>query len=62
MHRPFHAGRSALEAAHFAVTFYGLILTLGGILSTCPTAAVVGFLMMFVGLAFFFLNNLFQED
>ncbi|MBM3822546.1 MAG: hypothetical protein FJ404_06635 [Verrucomicrobia bacterium] len=62
MHPPFHEGRSTLEAVHFGLAFYGIVALLIGMLTTSTAVAVIGFGMIFVGLVFFFLNNLFQED
>lgn len=49
--------RGPLDYFHFAVAFFGLILTVAGVITTSPGFAIFGVLVLAFGLAYFLMQN-----
>jgi hypothetical protein len=49
--------RGPVDYVHFAAVFFGIIISLAGIIATTPGLAVVGLLMIALGIAWFLVRN-----
>ena len=50
--------RGLKDYFHFGVTFFGIILTIGGVVTTSIAASVCGLVLIALGMAYFLVENL----
>ncbi len=50
--------RGPKDYFHFGLTFFGLILGIGGVVTTSVAASVCGLVMVLLGVAYFLVENL----
>lgn len=53
--------RGPKDYFHFGVTFLGIILTAGGVITTSIAASVCGLVLIALGMAYFLVENLFAS-
>ena len=54
--------RGPKDYFHFGITFFGIILAIGGVVTTSIAASVGGLLLIAMGMAYFLMQSWFERD